>query len=512
MTKDSEKSAQIETAPCCEWKERYLALERRMSDMQKEMDDLKSMVNKNKSEVSSHCKHFYKEEVSVKEEVKTIRTKLEVLSNVVIRMEDKMNETSNKLTQMQARSMRKNVIISGIQEPLNESPEQLLTAVQEFISNQLKVEQEIPIKVCHRLNYVDNAEYRPVVVKLTTVEHKILLLSHGPQLKGQTNNRNRYFYINEQLPDKLAEDRRYAQQWIKENKAKPSNDQLSMKISRNRLRINNEPYNKKVKPPSAGEILRLERDDIMQTNQSPTVYGDSKLIEGSEFISYAVHVATVEQVRIAYRKLRMRYADATHISSAFRMDPPNGPLNQEGSDDGEYGAGRCLLGVLRDNNILNAAVFVIRFYGGKQIGAARFDAIKQLSTVALQKAGLLKPTKSGNVRRMTRSMSQRGRGSYSSVAAMAPPPTDLTSAFNPIPVNQQSMYRTTPANSPNVSPTHLFQHNSAVADTLHSDNDSSHKETTDEDDEDEQFEEIQSAPESLTSASRNRASDTNSNP
>lgn len=90
--------------------------------------------------------------------------------------------------QMQARSMRKNVIISGIPEPLNETSDQLLTAVKDFICNQLKIQEEIPVKVCHRLNYVDGAEYRPVIVKLSNVEHKILLLSHGPELKRQTNN------------------------------------------------------------------------------------------------------------------------------------------------------------------------------------------------------------------------------------------------------------------------------------------------------------------------------------
>lgn len=450
MTKDREMDTEMaqnveQVVSCCEWKDKYKALERRVADMQKEMDDLRNQIKKNKAEVSSHCKHFYKEEITCKDDLKSMKANIEVLSNVVIRLEDKLGETNEKLIQMQARSMRKNVIISGISEPLNKTNDQLKTAVNDFIVNQLGIAQDIPIKVCHRLNYVDGSEYRPIIVKLSTVDHKILLLSHGPQLKGQTNNRNRYFYINEQLPDKLAEDKRYAQQWIKENKSKAAGDQMAMKISKNKLRINNKPYNRKVKPPPAGEILRLERSDIEFTNQSPTVYGDSKLVEGSEFISYAVQVSSVEQVRIAYCKLRMRYADATHISSAFQMDPPNGNLNQEGADDGEHGAGRCLLGALKDNSIVNAALFIIRFYGGRQIGAARFDTIKHLSITVLQKAGLLQSPKLKTSRRMTRSMSQRGRGSYSAAVSTVS--------------NCGSRFRSTPLTCPNVSPTHLFDSN-----------------------------------------------------
>lgn len=98
MMKDTDKNETLETVvPWCEWKEKYLALERRVSEMQKEMDELKEKVKKNKSEVSTHCKHFYKEETATKDEIKSMKAKLEILSNVVIQMEDKLNETNNKL-------------------------------------------------------------------------------------------------------------------------------------------------------------------------------------------------------------------------------------------------------------------------------------------------------------------------------------------------------------------------------------------------------------------------------
>lgn len=424
--------------------------------MQKEMNDLKQSLKRDNKEVRSHLQHFYQGENTSKVDFQNFKTKVELLSNVVIRLEEKLDEANGKLLDMQTCSMRKNVIISGLDESKNETNAQLQTKIEHFIKEKLQVEQEVPFKVYHRLNYTDGSECRPVIVKLTSVEHKILLLSHGPNLKGIRNQKNRSVYINEQLPDKYAEERRYAQLWLADNKNKSTEDQLQMKIHRNKLRINNQPYQRKVSPPSAAEILRMDSDELATARKAPTVLGDSKLVDGSEFISYAVAASNVEDIRMAYRKLRSKYADATHIVSAFRLDPANGPFNQEASDDGEHAAGRCLLKLLQDNQIVNAAVFIIRFYGGKHIGSARFDIFKQLAITALHNAGLIRRPqgsqasqhKTTQIRRQTRSMSVRGRGGNSYRI-----PDRNHTASEPRP--QVTKFRATPATSPTVSPTHI---------------------------------------------------------
>lgn len=462
VNQDIQSNAQMEnTEPCCEWRQRYFELERRMAEMQKEMNDLRKKVKKDAVEVRGHCQHFYQAENSTKIEVKVLKQKLDILSNVVIRLEERFKETSDKLIDMQSRSMRKNLIISGLDEPANETNDQLMADVQSFIRDKLKVEQQVPLKIVHRLNYTDGSDMRPVVLKLSNFEQKAILLSHGPNLKGLTNQKNKHFYLNEQLPDRYAEDRRYAQHWIKQNKAKPANEQLQMKIHKNKLRVNNEPYKRKVSPPSAAEILRLDPTEIVTTQRAPTVYGDSDMNQGSEFISYAANVNSVEEVRVAYRKLRVKYPDASHIVSAYRLDPPNGPFNQEACDDGEHGGGRCLLSLLETMNVLNTAVLVIRFYGGKHIGSARFDIIRRLGLVALQKTGAVSAdvnSNTGNLnrqatRRQTRSMSQRGRGR--GTRKISHSQTDLKSQLDQFVGYQpptSPMFRPTPANSPVVSP------------------------------------------------------------
>lgn len=459
-----EEAASTKVVECCDWKQKYIELEKRVARMQKEMNSMKDKLKASNKEVKNHFQYLYKREVTNKTELMEVREKVETLSNVIIRLEQKLEDSANKLIAFQARSMRKNLIISGLEEPKNETPQQLSQAVAQFLQQKLKAEAPVPLKICHRLNYVDGSEYRPVIIKLANLEQKSLLLSLGPNLKGLKNNKNRYYYLNEQLPDQLAEEKKYAQTWIKENKSKQVGEQLQMKIYKNKLRINNEPYQKKVKPPSAAEILRLDPTEIESTKKALTVFGESKMLETSEFISYASKVTTAEEVRIAYRKLRLKYPDATHITSAFRLEQPNGPYNQEANDDGEHAAGRSLLKVLQENQLTSVAVFVIRFYGGKHVGPARFDTIKQVANTALANLGVLHPNRNepttprtSNERRTTRSMSVRGRGSTRAQSHLSSQQQTITDHFGRLsqpPTNLASMFRPTPSNSPSGSPTH----------------------------------------------------------
>jgi len=52
-----------------------------------------------------------------------------------------------------------------------------------------------------------------------------------------------------------------------------------------------------------------------------------------------------------------------------------GDVIEHYEDDGEYGAGRCLLDLLRDNEISDRMICVIRWYGKSHSRPARFNHI-----------------------------------------------------------------------------------------------------------------------------------------
>ena len=89
-------------------------------------------------------------------------------------------------------------------------------------------------------------------------------------------------------------------------------------------------------------------DEIEVEQKVKLIKGDTIIEKDSEFISMAQKVCTMEEVRLGYRKMRIKYRDATHIMCAYRLNNPRDPYNQNSTDNAEYGAGRTLLKYLKE--------------------------------------------------------------------------------------------------------------------------------------------------------------------
>ena len=99
---------------------------------------------------------------------------------------------------------------------------------------------------------------------------------------------------------------------------------------------------------------------------------------------YIAKVQSLDDVRKAYLKMRIKYGDATHISCGYRLANAMGPFNQEAVDDSDYGCARTLLNVLKDSEMNEFAIFLARNYGGIHLGNRRFDIFKQMAEKSVQ--------------------------------------------------------------------------------------------------------------------------------
>ena len=66
--------------------------------------------------------------------------------------------------------------------------------------------------------------------------------------------------------------------------------------------------------------------------------------------------------------LKSKYPDATHHCYGYRIDPNN--ITEFSSDDGEPSgtAGLPILNQLKSYDVINAAIVVVRYYGGTNLG------------------------------------------------------------------------------------------------------------------------------------------------
>jgi uncharacterized YigZ family protein len=119
----------------------------------------------------------------------------------------------------------------------------------------------------------------------------------------------------------------------------------------------------------------------------------SKLIEKkSSFIAYAISISSHDDFKNAYTELKQKHKDAKHIPYAYRLFV-DGDFIQKYSDDGEPSktAGLPLLNVLKQKNLSNTALIVVRVYGGIKLGTAGLSRAFIYSSLAvLELAGIRK--------------------------------------------------------------------------------------------------------------------------
>lgn len=149
--------------------------------------------------------------------------------------------------------------------------------------------------------------------------------------------------------------------------------------------------------PSSKNSTQSKRGDVVDKRtqrilrgaaQVTVVRGETVSEKGSVFLAMAAYdVKTELEARATIGLLRQEsaFSGATHLISAFRCSKDGA----EGSDDdGEARAGGKLLGILRKINARGVSVVVARWYGGVNIGKARFRHICDRASKLLVGCGL----------------------------------------------------------------------------------------------------------------------------
>lgn len=345
---------------------RFTNQEARQDDVIKRVDGLEQKTTTQENDIQE-----------LNTELNETKFQLKLITNIVAKQDQQIGFLSNKITEMQQREMTSNVVITGIPENKRERPIQVFN---EFVSKQLELQELIPV---HRAFRVGSGSNRPLIAELRDADHKRKLFANATRLKGKKNPNGGYFFLSEHLPDKLNEDRRRVNQLFSENKKKPAGFQLDMELNRGALSINQEPYRKAVQVPSIKNMIRPSDDMYAKAMDMDIIKGKEATKNSSKFASFAVAVKDFDEINAAFLKIKMKYADATHISCAYRLPGANTPLNQDYVDDGEFGCGRTMLKVMKDQGLMNVAVFMVRYYGGFHLGVQRFTIFRDLSEAAL---------------------------------------------------------------------------------------------------------------------------------
>ena len=83
--------------------------------------------------------------------------------------------------------------------------------------------------------------------------------------------------------------------------------------------------------------------------------------------------------------MKLRYFRATHVMVGYCLPGNNVAYDEGYCGDGEHGEGRRLLKILKDKSMLYTMLVVVRNYGGRHLGPARFNYIADAGSDALSK-------------------------------------------------------------------------------------------------------------------------------
>jgi uncharacterized YigZ family protein len=112
--------------------------------------------------------------------------------------------------------------------------------------------------------------------------------------------------------------------------------------------------------------------------------------KGSKFLSFAIPVTSIEEVKGIIQEYKKTYFDARHVCYAYML----GANREEfrANDDGEPSgtAGKPILGQINSNELTNILIIVVRYFGGVLLGTGGLiTAYKEAAADALNNCNVI---------------------------------------------------------------------------------------------------------------------------
>ena len=91
--------------------------------------------------------------------------------------------------------------------------------------------------------------------------------------------------------------------------------------------------------------------------------------KGSTFSAIAIPISSVVEIKKELSQLKEQYPDASHICYGYRIKD-NNQIDEFSTDAGEPNgsAGQPIHNILKRNQLVDTAIFVIRYFGGTKLG------------------------------------------------------------------------------------------------------------------------------------------------
>ena len=137
--------------------------------------------------------------------------KVVLLTNIVTKYEDKMESLNTRVSAMDTKMLRSELILFGVDRAEGKSA---VDVAKDFFKEKLKIEDEVNVLFAYWKGK-GNKTNKPLVVRLNNSGIKGLIYSHVSNLKGLKNKEGKAYRVNDHLPEEQAESQRRMRQYLR---------------------------------------------------------------------------------------------------------------------------------------------------------------------------------------------------------------------------------------------------------------------------------------------------------
>ena len=330
--------------------------------------DMSTLEIKKDEELQHTFEHYDDKIEKIQRFAEKMERKVEIISQTMIYNQQVTEDIVKRLDAVEMSIAKKAAILTGLN--LTRKKSTLIDELKELFNDVLNTEAEI--EDAYQLGEKVPA---PVVIIFTTATEKRTVFSNKNKLATIKGHNNQDVYLNDYLPASVNEAKRRDRDIIKLAKAQHPGEDIKPEYVKGAIKIKGQVYKKAVIAPKPSDLLDLTSDELDKLLKVHTSRGNEIKKDGNRFVAYGLDVTNHQQIREAYLKLRLLHPKARHIVCAYYL-PQTGPQYQDYCDDQEVSAGRIILKNLVENDLINKAVFVVR-YCGEKLGQDRFDLYTQ---------------------------------------------------------------------------------------------------------------------------------------
>ena len=289
----------------------------------------------------------------------------------MIRLEKNFEKLSDRMTDLETRSMNHNVVFFGIVQKAGENTE---VVIRSFIRDELALAENLDIDNCHRFGD-PTSNKKPIVVAFVRRSQMERVLKSGFRLKGKP------FHMSEQVSMEVRTTQKLL---LEERKSIKQNDQNARVAVRGERLIQNGAVVKDMKKMRNNACKDMNMDIVKAALALDSAKAIKRTevfdVKGSKFLGHYIKLTDPAESRAAIAAVCRdpKVALATHNMWALRMGNV-----EELCDDGEWEGSYHILRAMRAQGVSDGMVVVTRWYSGAHIGKDRFTAIERAAKLAM---------------------------------------------------------------------------------------------------------------------------------